>query len=104
MIGFSGVKMVYIDLLSIITWRITKWTSVREEFTNSKIDGILHNCEACLLCSVSRVMKVEVWFPLRKVLLKFNVDGGLEESQGQRVLRVCLGTTNGVFCLYSIRM
>ena len=79
---FKGESSSPMDLIASINMRISKWALIRKEFSNFSLNDIIYNWEACMVCSVPRIMKVEVWCPPARGLLKFNVDGAARGKPG----------------------
>ena len=50
---------------------ISSWN----DFDYLRVDGILHDWEASLLCRMSKVKKMVLWDPPNDGVLKSNVDG-----------------------------
>lgn len=85
------------DILVLVEMRIIKWISSRSDFDNIRVNGVLHNWQISLMCGISKVKKVVSWGLLSGGVLRFNVDGWLEESWGQRMLGVYFVTVMVLF-------
>ena len=72
---FRGSSSSVEDLSLLVVVRIANWAAFKSEFDSSKIDGVLHNWEASLLCGVKKAKKVFFWAPPIGGVLKFNVNG-----------------------------
>lgn len=68
------------DILVLVEMQIIKWISSRSDFDNIRVNGVLQNWQISLMCGISKIKKVVLWGPLSGGVLRFNVDGWLEES------------------------
>lgn len=62
------------DVVQLLLRQIAKWTSSGEEFDSLRVNGIMHNWEASLLCMFQKESILLYWSPPFGQL-KFNVDG-----------------------------
>lgn len=98
---FRGVSLSVDDILHVVTLRMAKWASLRNEFDSLKVEGILHNWEASLLCGLSKDRRVLHCTPPPVVTVNLNVGGVTRGKLGLAGYLVCLALAIGEFlCIF----
>lgn len=62
-------------LVSMTGLRLARWLVVRKEFSNVKIDDVIHNCGACMRCGLIKNRIVAISNPPSIGSLKLNIGG-----------------------------
>lgn len=57
-------------------FQVARWARARREFSDLKIDNIIHNCSVCLKVGPPEKRRKVCWRPPSIDVLKFNVDEG----------------------------
>ena len=70
------------DLTLLVVSRIAKWATFKSEFDSLRVDGVLHNWEAFLLCWARKLLLLKVCSSSMRM-------GQLGENRGRRVLVGC---------------
>lgn len=81
-----------------------KWALARKEFIGFKLDDILSNWKACMLCGRGKEHKVICWSPPPGGLLKFNVERADKEKPVRRVLDWFFAIAKGTFYICFLKV